>query len=456
MRLKPPVEVGQVIQYEITGIAHNGAGVGKYGGFTVFTPYAVPGERIQARIQTVKKTYAIGSLIDVVQKDQSREEPICPVFHECGGCQLQHISYERQLELKRQQVIDNFQRIGGFSEILVHPVLGMKHPWRYRNKAQVPFGYRAGKVVAGFYAPGSHKIIDMPECQIQHPLNDRVVQVVKEAAQEFKIPIYDETTHRGILRHVMARVGVHANQLMVVLVTNGEKLPHKEKIIQRLREEFPEELKSVVQNINSRRTNVILGEKNRLLWGDEEIYDTIGSAKFAISPHSFFQVNPEQTEVLYGQVRKYAQLTGEETVIDVYCGIGTISLYLAPMAKRVLGVEIVPEAVEDARKNAELNGFEHVSFTLGAAEEVMPHWYQEGIRADVIVVDPPRKGCEPPLLDAVVGMKPARLVYVSCNPSTLARDAKYLAEKGYVPLEVQPVDMFPHTSHVECVAVFQR
>lgn len=455
MKQKPPVHKDKQIEYEITGLAHNGAGVGKYEGFTVFTPLAVPGEKVRTKITQVKKSYALAELVEVIDPHPDRAKPLCPVFSECGGCQAQHLSYQAQLRLKRQQVIDSFERIGGLRGVIIHPVIGMEEPWRYRNKAQVPFGRRGGKVVAGFYAPGSHEIIDMDACLIQYPENDKAVAAVKKLANELGIPPYDEQKHEGVLRHVMVRIGVNTGEMMIVIVTNGEQLPHKKALVERLKRQFPN-LKSVVQNINSKRTNVILGPANRLLWGSQVIHDTIGSVKFAISPHSFFQVNPVQTKVLYDQVRKYAQLTGKETVVDAYCGIGTIALYLAQDAKKVYGVEIVPEAIEDARHNAKLNGFDHVRFEVGAAEEVMPRWLKEGVKPDVIVVDPPRKGCDPALLDAVVGMGPKRLVYVSCNPATLARDAKVLDEKGYKAVEVQPVDMFPQTGHVECCSLFVK
>jgi 23S rRNA (uracil1939-C5)-methyltransferase len=352
-------------------------------------------------------------------------------------------------------VEDAFTRIGGLTDVVIHPVIGMEKPWRYRNKAQVPFGQRGGRVVAGFYASGTHEIIDMEACLIQHPANDRAVAKVKELVQELGILPYDELTHEGILRHVMVRTGFATGEMMIVLVTNGERLPHRKELVKRLTAAFPE-LKSLVQNINDRRTNVILGRENRLLWGEEVIHDRIGDVIFAISPHSFFQVNPVQTKVLYDQVKKYADLTGKETVVDAYCGIGTITLYLAREAAWVYGVEIVPEAIRDARRNARLNDMDHVHFETGAAEEVMPRWHRQGIHPDVVVVDPPRKGCDPALLDAIARMEPDRLVYVSCNPPTLARDAKILNEKGYRPLEVQPVDMFPQTGHVECVALFVR
>lgn len=454
MKQKPPVTKGEVIELEIDGFAHDGAGVGKYEGFTVFVPQTVPGEKVCARVTDVKKAYGKASCVKILKTHPHRVEPQCPVYRVCGGCQIQHISYEAQLEHKRQQVVDHFNRIGGM-DVSVHPVLGMKKPWRYRNKAQVPFGVQKGKVTAGFYAPRTHRIVDMDACLIQHELNDQVIQKVKQLAQRLNIPIYDEQKHTGILRHVMVRTGFYTGECMIVLVTNGKKLPHRQKWIEELRRAFPQ-LKSLVQNIHHKHSNVVLGPENQLLWGREVIYDRIGEVTFAISPHSFFQINPVQTRVLYDQVAKYAGLTGNETVIDAYCGIGTIALYLARQAKRVYGVEIVPAAIKDAKRNAEINRMDHVTFEAGAAEEVMPRWYNEGIRPDVVVVDPPRKGCDPVLLDTVASMNPGRIVYVSCNSSTLARDAKYLAESGYRVQEVQPVDMFPQTGHVECVVLMSR
>lgn len=452
---KPPVQPGERITIPITGQSHTGDGVGKYKGFTVFVPLAIAGEQVAARVSRVKKTYAHARLEEVLQVSPHRVDPLCPVFDQCGGCQLQHIAYPAQLESKRRQVVDAFARIGGLEEVTILPVLGMEEPWSYRNKAQVPVGGGKGKVEAGFYAAGSHQIIPFDRCLIQQPENDRTIQQVKEWIRELDIPPYDEKKHRGCLRHVMVRTGIHTQEVMVVLVTNGPQLPHRKQLVAGLRERVPG-LTSLIQNIQPHRTNVVLGKESRILWGEPVIHDRIGHVRFTISPHSFFQVNPVQTEVLYEQVRRMAALTGEETVIDAYCGIGTIGLYLAKEAARVLGVESIPQAVEDARHNAELNGIDHASFEAGPAEEVMPRWAREGIHPDVIIVDPPRKGCAPELLDAVVRMSPDRLVYVSCNPATLARDAAYLKERGYTNRQVQPVDMFPHTSHVECVTVFQR
>lgn len=451
---KQPVQTGQKVELTITGYSHSGEGVGKYEGFTLFVPFAVLGERVLAQVEAVKKNHGRARMVEVIRPSPERSAPPCGVFGKCGGCQLQHVSYAEQLRMKERQVRDSFFRIGRMEEVMIHPVIGMDHPWGYRNKAQVPFGMEGGKVVAGFYAPKSHRIVDTDSCLIQHPLNDRVIRKVKQLARRLNTPIYDERNHCGILRHVMVRTGFHTGECMVVLVTNGENLPRRQQWVEELRREIPG-LKSVVQNVNPRRTNVILGPENRLLWGRKVIYDRIGDVVFVISPNSFFQVNPVQTKVLYDQVAKYAALTGVETVIDAYCGIGTIALYLARRAKRVYGVDVVGAAIRDAKQNAALNGMGHVTFEEGAAEEVMPRWHREGIRPDVIVLDPPRKGCDPALLETAASMKPGRIVYVSCNPATLARDAKYLSELGYRVREVQPVDMFPQTGHVECCALLE-
>jgi len=454
-RQEPHVAKNEVYEIEITGFSNDGYGVGRVNGFTLFVPGVLPGEKILAKVVKVKKQYGYGRLLELRSPSPDRAEPVCPVYKRCGGCQLQHLSYAKQLEWKRQWVVDSLQRIGGLSDVLVHPTIGMSAPWRYRNKSQVPVGQRNGQVVTGFYAPRSHEIIPIEQCGIQHEVSDRVLRLVREWAGKWQIPVYDEGRHQGLLRHVVVKTGFATGEVMVVLVTNGERLPHGEKLLNRLREEVPG-LQSLVQNIQTRRTNVILGERSKLLWGREVIYDRIGNVRFAISARSFYQVNPLQTEVLYGKALEYAALTGEEVVIDAYCGIGTISLFLAQKARHVYGVEVVPEAVADARRNAALNQMQNVTFVAGEAETVIPEWASQGLRADVIVVDPPRKGCGEPLLMAILEMRPRRVVYVSCNPATLARDLKYLSEHGYVVAEVQPVDMFPQTVHVESVTLLVR
>lgn len=402
----------------------------------------------------VKRAFARAELVEVVTASAARVRPPCPVYEACGGCQLQHLSYKAQLQLKTARVHDSLERIGKFNGIDVRPTIGMREPWRYRNRAQIPFGEQDGGLVAGFYARGTHRMVDMDACLLQHETSDEVVQTVKRIARDLGISGYDKRQHRGVLRHVVTKVGVHTGELMIVLVTKGSQLPRKKLFIHALREQFPQ-LVSLVQNVNSKRTSVVLGTENRTLWGRETITDTIGGIRFSISPHSFFQVNSQQTEVLYREVLRAAALTGKETVVDAYCGIGTISLFLAQHARQVLAMDIVDAAIADAKRNARLNGIANVQFAVGKAEELMPRWYAQGVRPEVVVVDPPRKGCDERLLTAIADMGPARVIYVSCQPSTLARDLRFLADRGYTVQEVQPVDMFPQTAHIETVATLE-
>ncbi|MGR3205559.1 23S rRNA (uracil(1939)-C(5))-methyltransferase RlmD [Bacillus glycinifermentans] len=456
MKQTAPVQKNEYYDVVFEDLTHEGAGVAKVDGFPVFVPNALPDEKAKIKVTRVKKGFAFGRLIDLKEESRFRTKAPCPIYKQCGGCQLQHINYEGQLLYKQKQVKDVLERIGklDLSRVTVHPTLGMEDPWNYRNKAQVPVGTREGGLVAGFYQQRSHEIIDMNKCLIQQSENDRVVQAIKEICNRYGIKAYDEERHKGWLRHIMVRYGVATGEMMVVFITKTNDFPHKNAIMKEITASFPH-VKSIVQNINPKKTNVIFGDETTVIWGEEYIYDTIGDIKFAISARSFYQVNPEQTKVLYDKALEYAELNGEETVIDAYCGIGTISLFLAKQAKKVYGVEIVPEAIEDAKRNAELNGIKNAEFEVGEAEVVIPKWYEEGISADTLVVDPPRKGCDEALLRTILEMKPKRVVYVSCNPGTLARDLRVLEDGGYVTLEVQPVDMFPHTAHVECVAVLE-
>ncbi|MFC5404647.1 23S rRNA (uracil(1939)-C(5))-methyltransferase RlmD [Cohnella soli] len=506
-----PVAVGESVSCEIIGLTHDGEGVGRVAGYTLFVRGALPGERVQADVVSVGKSFGrarmtkllaagLGASLGAsegdatgVEEDRTvgaiRVEPPCPIYDTCGGCQLQHMDYAAQLRWKRQHVIDNLERIGKLTVVggrsasvgesgaagesagdmvsgegaaasnrpgvIVHPTIGMDEPWRYRNKAQVPIGVIADRLVGGFYELGSNDIVDMDACLIQQEQNEESVRAVKEAARLLKLSAYDRTTGRGLLRHVVVRHSRSTGHRMVVLVTNGRDIPHAQELVSLVREQVPGVV-SICQNVNTVSTPVVFGEETRVLWGEEYIYDEIDGIQFAISPRSFFQVNPEQTVRLYGKAVEYAALTGNETVVDAYCGAGTISLFLARHAARVYGVEIVPEAIEDARRNASLNGIANAEFDVGAAEVIMPQWQREGIAPDVIVVDPPRKGCDPRLLETMLELKPERIVYVSCNPSTLARDLRLLENGGYRTVEVQPVDMFPHTGHVECVIGIQR
>lgn len=450
-----PVTKNENYLVEITGLGHNGEGVGRVKEFTLFVPLGLPGEKILVKVIKVQKNYGFAKIEEIIEKSPHRVVPKCPIANVCGGCQIQHMDYKLQLDFKTKRVKDAIERIGKLQGVTVHNTIGMKEPYQYRNKAQFPVGMDEGELKIGFYANRSHRIIDTRKCLIQHPDNDKIIKLIRDYIKESGISIYDEGTGKGLLRHIVTRKAFKTNELMVILVVNGDNIPGEKSLIDRLRQHLPE-LKSIVFNTNRENTNVILGVRNKTLWGKDIILDTIGPFEFEISPLSFFQVNPIQTEVLYNKALEYASLSGKETVVDAYSGIGTISLFLSQKAKRVIGIEVVPDAVEDAIKNAHRNNIENVEFIEGEAEKVMPKLYKEGLRPDVIVVDPPRKGCEVDFLETAVGMEPHKIVYVSCNPETLARDLAYLEEKGYRTIEVQPVDMFPQTAHVECVVCLNR
>lgn len=455
-KIQAPVQKGDVVHVTVADLTHEGKGVAKIDGYPLFIEGVLPGETGEIEVTKLNKGYGFARLIRLDQASEERVEPPCPVYDECGGCQMQHLSYEGQMNMKYSQVRNVINRIAKLPDVPVYPVLGLEDPWRYRNKAQVPVGLSSeGRVVAGFYKKRSHEIIDMTECLIQHTESDIIIQKVKDVCAANGVMPYDEGRHKGVLRHVMARIGYQTGEKMAVLITRTNELPNREAIVEGIRQAVPS-ITSIVQNVNPDKTNVIFGNVTRTLFGEDVIYDTIGGIKFAISARSFYQVNPVQTEVLYNKALEYAGLTGEETVIDAYCGIGTISLFLAQKAKQVYGVEIVPQAIEDAKQNAELNGITNAYFEAGKAEDVIPAWYKQGIKPDVIMVDPPRKGCDEALLDTIVKMKPKRVVYVSCNPGTLARDLRILEDGGFKTREVQPVDMFPQTVHVEAVAWLER
>ena len=455
LKVQIPVVRGKKYSVNIVSMGHSGEGVGKYQDFTVFVPYALVGETVEVQITEVKKNYAKGRLCNIEVASPNRIEPQCAIYDTCGGCQLQHLNYEGQLEVKHQQVVDAVQRIGKQADVVIHPTLGAEHPWHYRNKMQFPIGRKGNDVIIGCYAQGTHAIVDTENCVIQHEANNLVANAVRGVIRRLNITTYDETTRQGVLRHVIGRVGIASGEIMVVLVTSTEILPKQEKVVEELRRNIPGVV-SIIQNINPNHTNVIMGKRTLKLWGKSTIVDKMGEFSFNISARSFFQVNTKQAEVLYNKAVEYANLTGKETVIDAYCGTGTISLFLAKKAKKVYGIEIVEAAVKDAIKNAENNKIENTEFIVGDAIEVLPNLSEKGIQPDVIVVDPPRAGCEKQVLESFANMNPTRIVYVSCNPASLARDIGVLAELGYVAKEIQPVDMFGATSHVECVALIER
>ena len=445
-----------IVTLKIEDCGIDGEGIGKADGFTVFVKDAVIGDTVRAKIMKAKKNYGYGRLEEIITPSPDRVEPKCQFARQCGGCQLQALSYEKQLEFKTSKVRGHLERIGGFTDIPMEKILGMDQPFHYRNKAQFPVGKsKDGRIITGFYAGRTHSIIENRDCALGVTRNKEVLDRVIAHMEKFHIQPYDENTGKGLVRHVLIRYGFFTDEMMVCLIINGEKLPGEEALVKSLRQ-IPEAV-SVMVNVNKKRNNVILGEKVRLLWGQPYITDKIGEISYQISPLSFFQVNPYQTGRLYGKALEYAQLSGNETVWDLYCGIGTISLFLAQKAKMVRGVEIIPAAIENAKENARLNGFANTEFFVGKAEEVLPEQFaRTGERADVIVVDPPRKGCDETLLSTIIKMQPDRVVYVSCDSATLARDLKYLCERGYELKKVCPVDMFPNTVSVETVVLLSH
>ena len=449
-----------IVTVTIEDIGTEGEGIGKIDGVALFVKDAVIGDTIEARITKVKKTYAYARLEKVLTPSPFRTEPICQYHKQCGGCQIQAMAYEKQLEFKQNKVRNNIVRIGGFDgemiDSIMEPIAGMKEPFHYRNKAQFPFGTdKDGNVITGFYAGRTHSIIANTDCALGVAENEPILNMVLAHMKKHKITAYDETTGKGLVRHVLIRKGFATGELMVCLIINGKGIPQEEELVNTLTT-IPG-MKSISVSVNKEKTNVIMGRKLRYLWGSENITDKIHELSFSISPLSFYQVNPVQTEQLYGQALEYAGLTGKETVWDLYCGIGTISLFLAQKAGKVYGVEIIPEAIEDAKHNAALNHLDNAEFFVGKAEEVLPEKYEkEGIFADVIVVDPPRKGCDEACLDTMLKMKPERIVYVSCDSATLARDLKVLCAGGYELKKVRAVDMFPQSVHVETIVGLQR
>ena len=445
-----------LVTLEIEDCGIDGEGIGKADGFTVFVKDAVIGDTVTAKIIKAKKNYGYGRLMEVLKPSPYRVEPKCEFARQCGGCQLQALSYDQQLVFKTNKVKGHLERIGGFTDIPMEPIIGMDELFHYRNKAQFPVGRnKEGKIVTGFYAGRTHNIIENRDCALGVAENKEVLDRVIAHMEKYGIEPYNEATGKGLVRHVLIRYGYFTKEVMVCLILNGNKLPKEEQLVKSLCE-IPG-MTSITINVNKKRSNVILGEEICLLWGQEYITDRIGDISYQISPLSFYQVNPMQTQKLYAKALEYADLHGQETVWDLYCGIGTISLFLTQKAKFVRGVEIVPAAIENAKENAKLNGLENTEFFVGKAEEVLPREYKKnGVYADVIVVDPPRKGCDETLLETMVEMNPERIVYVSCDSATLARDLKYLCERGYELRKVCPVDQFGMTVHVETVVLLSQ
>lgn len=459
-------------EYEITieDIGNDGEGIGRIDGMAVFVKDAMPGDVARIKIIKDKKKYAYGRLMEIIAPSKDRVNPVCPHARACGGCSIMHVSYEKQLAWKQDKVANCMKRIGGIDnpEAIMEPIVGMSDvndgfpAIRYRNKAQFPVGRdKNGNVVIGFYAGRTHSIIDTDVCYLQHPINDVIVEKFRQFLVKNNVEPYDEETHSGLVRHLLTRVGRQTGEVMLCVIVNGKEIVGNDE--KNIESEFVECMKdiegvsSIILNVNQEKTNKILGDKCRTLWGKDTIEDYIGNVKYQIGPLSFYQVNPAQTEKLYSKALEYAELNGDETVWDLYCGIGTISLFLAQKAKRVMGVEIIPEAIDDARKNAKLNDIENVEFFVGKAEEVLPREYEKnGVYADVIVVDPPRKGCDIVTLETMLTMSPKKIVYVSCDPATLARDIKILTEKDYMVRKMCAFDQFSHSGHVETVALLSH
>lgn len=452
------VEKDKEYIFNIEALGYEGEGIAKIEGYPVFIPGALIGEKVKVIITKVKKNFAYGNLLEILEESDKRRIPDCRSYNVCGGCTAQHLSYEDQLDFKFSRVKDCIRKIGGLDDSIVKYPIGMENVYRYRNKVQFPVGMVNGKLSIGFFSEKSHEIIDMDTCLLQDEESEQIIAIIRKWMNDYSImPAKNDGKFfkKGLIRHIVVRKAFNTNEIMVILVTTNKEIPYIEKLIETLNSKNCA-IRSIVQNINDKDTNLVMGEKCITLWGADYICDYIGKYKFNISPLSFFQVNPVQTEVLYNKALEYADLNGDEVVFDAYCGTGTISLFLSQKAKMVYGVEIIPQAIDNAKVNAEINNVKNAQFYVGKSEEIIPQLIKDRIIPDVIVVDPPRKGCDSKLLDALGKAKPRRIVYVSCDPSTLARDLKYLESHGYKTQEIQPVDMFPMTKHIENVAFLTK
>lgn len=446
----------EVFTVKIEGTGTGGEGIAKIDGYTLFVKDAVNGDVCEVKITKAHDNFAFARLMKIIEPSPYRIEPICPVARRCGGCKVMAMDYKEQLRFKENKVKDNIEKIGKVSDFQIYPIIGMDNPYHYRNKAQFPVGIdESGNIVSGFYACRTHVIIQNDKCYLGVPENEEILDIIKSFMTEKNIAPYDEVTLQGLIRYIMIRKAFATGEIMVCIVINGNKIPDCDDLVERLKK--VKGMTSISISINLCNTNVIMGKVIENVYGKKYITDYIKDIKFNISPKSFFQVNPVQTEKLYETALEYAGLTGEETVWDLYCGIGTISLFLARSAKKVYGVEIISDAIRDAKNNAKINNINNVEFFVGKSEEILPDYYKtHGGYADVIVVDPPRKGCDVALLETIVQMSPKRMVYVSCDSATLARDIRFMTERGYKLEKVQPVDMFPMTEHVETVVSLSK
>ncbi|MED3646398.1 23S rRNA (uracil(1939)-C(5))-methyltransferase RlmD [Halalkalibacterium halodurans] len=448
---------GQRFPLTIKRLGINGEGVGYFKRHVVFVPGALPGEEVVVEVTDVKPRFAEASIRKIRKSSPDRISPPCPVYDQCGGCQLQHLSYEATLKEKREIVKQAFERHTTLraDTLTILPTIGMEDPWAYRNKSQLQLKTEKGQVKAGLYAMNTHKLVDLSSCLVQHDATNEASEAVKQIVQDLQIPTYNERKRTGILRSVVSRVGFETGELQVILVTTKKDFPKKNLLVEEIKRRLPH-VKSLQQNINPKKTSLIMGDETISLFGEEAIEETLGDISFSLSARAFFQLNPKQTVKLYNEVKRAAALTGKEKVIDAYCGVGTIGLWLANQAKEVRGMDVIAEAIEDAKENAKRQGITNVQYEVGKAEKIIPAWVRSGWIPDVIVVDPPRTGCDDQLLKTIKQTKPKRIVYVSCNPSTLAKDVEQLQRSGYKVKNIQPVDMFPWTAHVECVALMSR
>lgn len=451
------ISQGQTFPLTIKRLGINGEGVGYFKRQVVFVPGALPGEEVVVEATKIRPNFAEGKVKNIRKQSPFRVKPPCPIYEECGGCQLQHLAYDQQLKEKRDIVIQSMERHTKLNveKLDIRPTIGMEEPWNYRNKSQFQVGQlKNGQLIAGLYGLDSHKLVPIQNCMVQHPLTNKVSEEVKQILEDFQVPVYDERTQKGIVRTIVTRAGFQSGEVQVVLVTTQKEVPRKKKVMAEIQKRLPE-VTSLVQNINGNKTSLIFGEKEIHLGGEEVIQETLGDLSFELSARAFFQLNPVQTVKLYDEVKKAANLTGKEKIADAYCGVGTIGMWLASGASEVRGMDTIESAIKDAQENAYRHGIENATYVTGTAEEWLPKWVDEGWRPDVVVVDPPRTGCDSKFLDAIKKVKPKKFVYVSCNPSTLAKDIDYLAS-DYKVEYIQPVDMFPHTAHVECCALIER
>lgn len=452
---KIPVIKNEQLTLEVRDLTFEGFGVVKKDGFPIFVENSIPGETVTISVTKVTKRYAYGRIISIENPSPKRVALVDKVGTRIGTMPLQHMAYDLQCEYKQNQVKATLGRVIDLEGVPVLPTLGMENPWHYRNKATIPVQSVKGVLETGFFKRGTHDLIPIEDYYIQEETLDKAILIIRDLLRQYKITAYDETHHTGLIRNIMVRQGHYTQELMVVLVTNGSKLPFEKEIVNAIVEALPKTV-SIVQNINTKQTNVILGSEQRILFGEDLYHDQLLGKTFKISSKSFFQINTKQTEVLYQQAIEMAEVTSDDVVVDAYCGIGSITLNLAEKAKFVYGVEIVEDAITMAKENAKLNHIENVQFEVGEAEKIMPAWVKEGIEIDVLVVDPPRKGLDPVFIEAAITSKPRRIVYVSCNPISLAKDLRSFIDGGYRVEKVQPVDMFPQTTHVETVALLSR